>query len=118
MRAFARGETNKGFVVHVPDEVDLRAIRKRLALTRVKKRISMLRAATVRDRRIVSPTSGLGYSRWIRDVRRRSGLHPASDIPRSRRHFAFGPNPDMRVFRHLAFVCGYNVRVHRHDDFA
>jgi putative transcriptional regulator len=34
-RAFARGETDKGFVVHVPDEVDVRAIRKRLALTRV-----------------------------------------------------------------------------------
>ena len=34
-RAFARGETTKGFVVHVPDEVDVRAIRKRLALTRV-----------------------------------------------------------------------------------
>jgi putative transcriptional regulator len=34
-RAFARGETDKGFVVHVPDEVNVRAIRKRLALTRV-----------------------------------------------------------------------------------
>jgi putative transcriptional regulator len=34
-RAFARGETGKGFVVHVPDEVDVRAIRKRLTLTRV-----------------------------------------------------------------------------------
>jgi putative transcriptional regulator len=33
-RAFARGERSKGFVVHVPDEVDVRAIRKRLALTR------------------------------------------------------------------------------------
>jgi putative transcriptional regulator len=34
-RAFARGETDKGFVVHVPDAVNVRAIRKRLALTRV-----------------------------------------------------------------------------------
>jgi putative transcriptional regulator len=34
-RAFARGETDQGFVVHVPDEVNVRAIRKRLALTRV-----------------------------------------------------------------------------------
>jgi putative transcriptional regulator len=34
-RAFARGETGKGFIVHVPDEVNMRAIRKRLALTRV-----------------------------------------------------------------------------------
>ena len=34
-RAFARGEADEGFVVHVPDEVDVRAIRKRLALTRV-----------------------------------------------------------------------------------
>jgi hypothetical protein len=28
------------------------------------------------------------------------------------------PNPDMRVFRDLASICGYDVRVHRHDDFA
>lgn len=34
-RAFARGETDKGFVVHVPEEVNVRAIRRRLALTRV-----------------------------------------------------------------------------------
>ena len=33
-RAFARGEASEGFVVHVPDKVDLRAIRKGLALTR------------------------------------------------------------------------------------
>ena len=33
-RAFARGETDEGFAVHVPDTVDVRAIRKRLALTR------------------------------------------------------------------------------------
>ena len=33
-RAFARGETSEGFAVHVPDKVDVRAIRKRLALTR------------------------------------------------------------------------------------
>lgn len=29
-RAFARGEARKGFAVHVPDEVDVAAIRKRL----------------------------------------------------------------------------------------
>lgn len=34
-RAFVRGETDNGFVVHVPDAVNVRAIRKRLALTRV-----------------------------------------------------------------------------------
>jgi putative transcriptional regulator len=34
-RAFARGETDKDFVVHVPDEVNVRAIRKQLSLTRV-----------------------------------------------------------------------------------
>lgn len=34
-RAFARGETEKEFVVHMPEAVDVRAIRKRLALTRV-----------------------------------------------------------------------------------
>jgi putative transcriptional regulator len=34
-RAFARGEDSEGFVVHVPDEVNVRAIRKRLALSRV-----------------------------------------------------------------------------------
>jgi len=33
-RAFARGETNKGFRVHVPDKVDVRAIRKKLNLSR------------------------------------------------------------------------------------
>ena len=35
VRAFARGEADEGFVVHVPNEVDVRAIRKRLALTRI-----------------------------------------------------------------------------------
>lgn len=34
-RAFARGETAKGFAVPVPDKVNVRAIRKRLALTLV-----------------------------------------------------------------------------------
>lgn len=34
-RAFARGEESEGFIVHMPDEVDVRAIRKRLALTRI-----------------------------------------------------------------------------------
>ena len=34
-RSFARGESSKGFVVHVPDEVNVRAIRRRLALSRV-----------------------------------------------------------------------------------
>jgi putative transcriptional regulator len=34
-RAFARGEANEGFAVHVPDKVNVRAIRKKLALTRV-----------------------------------------------------------------------------------
>lgn len=29
-RDYARGEARKGFVVHVPDEVDVRALRKRL----------------------------------------------------------------------------------------
>jgi putative transcriptional regulator len=33
-RAFARGEKKRGFVVHVPEEVDVRAIRERLGLTR------------------------------------------------------------------------------------
>ena len=34
-RAFARGETSEGFIAHVPDRVNVRAIRKKLALTRV-----------------------------------------------------------------------------------
>ncbi len=34
-RAFARGEASEGFVAHVPDRVNVRAIRKKLALTRV-----------------------------------------------------------------------------------
>jgi putative transcriptional regulator len=29
-RAFARGETSDGFVVHVPDDVDVKALRKKL----------------------------------------------------------------------------------------
>lgn len=29
-RAFARGETTDGFVVHVPDDVDVKALRKKL----------------------------------------------------------------------------------------
>lgn len=33
-RAFARGEETDGFVVHVPEEVDVRAIRSNLKLTR------------------------------------------------------------------------------------
>jgi len=33
-RAFARGEDEKGFVVHVPQEVDVRTIRQALGLTR------------------------------------------------------------------------------------
>jgi putative transcriptional regulator len=32
-RAYARGETTKGFVAHVPREVDVKAIRARLELT-------------------------------------------------------------------------------------
>lgn len=32
-RAFARGDVTKGFVVHVPEEVDVRAIRQRLELS-------------------------------------------------------------------------------------
>ena len=30
VRDYARGETGGGFVVHVPDEVDVKALRKRL----------------------------------------------------------------------------------------
>ena len=33
-RSFVRGEDTKGFVVHVPEEVDVRAIRAGLKLTR------------------------------------------------------------------------------------
>jgi len=29
-RAFARGETTDGFIVHVPDDVDVKALRKKL----------------------------------------------------------------------------------------
>lgn len=32
-RAYAKGETDEGFVVHVPNEVDVKAVRKKLALT-------------------------------------------------------------------------------------
>lgn len=32
--AYARGELKEGFVVHVPDEIDVRAIRAKLGLTR------------------------------------------------------------------------------------
>ncbi len=32
-RAYAKGEADEGFVVHVPNEVDVKALRKKLALT-------------------------------------------------------------------------------------
>jgi putative transcriptional regulator len=32
-RAFARGEASKGFVVHVPDAIDVKAIRQKLGLS-------------------------------------------------------------------------------------
>ena len=32
-RAFARGETTEGFVVHVPQQIDVKAIRAKLAMT-------------------------------------------------------------------------------------
>ena len=32
-RAYARGQNAEGFIVHVPDDVDVRAIRKRMHLT-------------------------------------------------------------------------------------
>jgi len=32
-RAYARGETTEGFIVHVPEAVDVKAIRQRLGLT-------------------------------------------------------------------------------------
>ena len=32
-RAFARGEVSKGFVVHVPDTIDVKAIRQKLGLS-------------------------------------------------------------------------------------
>ncbi|MBV9734835.1 MAG: type II toxin-antitoxin system MqsA family antitoxin [Acidisphaera sp.] len=32
-RRYARGETTEGFVVHVPDQVDVRAIRRKLGLS-------------------------------------------------------------------------------------
>jgi putative transcriptional regulator len=32
-RAFARGETTEGFLAHVPDKIDVRAIRQRLKLS-------------------------------------------------------------------------------------
>jgi putative transcriptional regulator len=33
-RAYARGEIAEGFVAHVPDDIDVRAVRKKLDLTR------------------------------------------------------------------------------------
>jgi len=33
VRAFARGETTKGFVVHVPERVDVKAVRAKLGMT-------------------------------------------------------------------------------------
>jgi len=32
-RAFARGETSEGFVVHVPEQIDVKAIRQKLGLS-------------------------------------------------------------------------------------
>ena len=33
-QAYARGEIDEGFVAHVPDDIDMRAVRKKLDLTR------------------------------------------------------------------------------------
>ena len=33
-RAYARGEETEGFVAHVPDDIDVRAVRKKLDLSR------------------------------------------------------------------------------------
>ena len=33
-RAYARGEVSEGFVAHVPDDIDVRAVRMKLDLTR------------------------------------------------------------------------------------
>ena len=33
-RAYARGEKTEGFVAHVPDDIDVRAVRKKLDLSR------------------------------------------------------------------------------------
>ena len=32
-RAYAKGETDKGFVLHVPDDIDVKAIRRKLGMT-------------------------------------------------------------------------------------
>lgn len=32
-RAFARGEKTEGFIVHVPDEIDVKAVRRKLGMT-------------------------------------------------------------------------------------
>jgi hypothetical protein len=36
-----------------------------------------------------------GHSRWFRDVRHMSDLHPASDVFGANRHFAYGPEADV-----------------------
>lgn len=49
-RAYARGETAHGFVAHVPDEIDVRAIRSGLRLTQdAFARRFGFSAATIRD---------------------------------------------------------------------
>ena len=32
-RVYAKGDSNKGFVLHVPDDIDVKAIRKKLGMT-------------------------------------------------------------------------------------
>ena len=32
-RAYAKGDSDKGFVLHVPDDIDVKAIRKKLGMT-------------------------------------------------------------------------------------
>ncbi|MBV8093121.1 MAG: type II toxin-antitoxin system MqsA family antitoxin [Acetobacteraceae bacterium] len=49
-RAYARGQNTEGFIVHVPDEVDVRAIRERMHLTQAAFALRFgFTAAAVRD---------------------------------------------------------------------
>ena len=81
-------------MVHVPDDLDLRAIRKRLALTRAEKRTLTLRVAIVRHRfvwRIVPPTSGLGSDSEVTASPRHVCVQPGSghpSLPKRRRLWA------------------------------
>jgi hypothetical protein len=62
--------------------------------------------------------SALGQTRRFRDVRGMSGLSPTADISGPGRHFAFGPNADIRQAVRLAWEQCKRIRAQNGRDGA